>query len=197
MEAGKATIAQANSLIPSLQRQLQNYQHLLDVKDSELLQQRNACDDLRAQLAFATNSDHDDALSAAAAALAEVSQQLQRERSLHAATADKLKMKCTSHAALEADVKHLKDLATQSRLAKQRNIHESRQQEATVSVLRCSLDDVSSKLKDKTCDGERLGKELHQLQGQYAAALKSIEELTHDKGKLATENLKLQVQKEK
>ncbi len=90
-------------------------QHLLDVKDCELLQQRNACDDVRAQLAFATNSDHDDALSAAAAALAEVSQQLQRERSLHAATADKLKLKCTSHAALEADVKHLKDLATQSR----------------------------------------------------------------------------------
>ncbi len=107
------------------------------------------------------------------------------------------------------------------RLAKQRNIHDSRQQEATVSVLRCSLDDVSMKLKDKTCDGERLGKELQQLQvllllllllllpmtiplfvtttiaqGQYAAAMKNIEELTHDKGKLATENLKLQVQKE-
>jgi hypothetical protein len=67
------------------------------------------------QLAFATNSDHTEALARASEALAEVSQQLQNERALHAATAEKLRLKAAAHAAVTADARHLKDLATQSR----------------------------------------------------------------------------------
>jgi hypothetical protein len=85
------------------------------------------------QLAFATNSDHTEALAHAAATLADVTQQLQvahpalpsrhhsrqaqAERERHASTCEKLRLKSVSHAALASDLKQLKELATQSRQA--------------------------------------------------------------------------------
>jgi hypothetical protein len=83
------------------------------------------------QLAFASNSDHTDALAHAAATLADVTQQLQvlpqqkyavvmtlalqMERDKHAVTAEKLRAKNIAFAALSADARSLKELATQSR----------------------------------------------------------------------------------
>jgi septal ring factor EnvC (AmiA/AmiB activator) len=69
------------------------------------------------QLAFATNSDHTEALARAADTLADVTQQLQAERKEHAATQERLRLKSAAHAALQSDAKHLKELATQSRQA--------------------------------------------------------------------------------
>ena len=67
------------------------------------------------QLAFATNSDHTEALARAADTLADVTQQLQEERKEHGATREKLRLKTAAHSALLTDAKHLKELATHSR----------------------------------------------------------------------------------